>query len=80
MRHAPSLPDAGMWGYGYHWWVGRLSSGQPVVAAMGNGNQRLYLLPEQKIGITLLAGQYNQKVKRSNELLMRVVSALKRKR
>jgi CubicO group peptidase (beta-lactamase class C family) len=49
-------------GYGCHWWHVRLQTGWGTIAspaAFGNGQQRIYLLPEDRIAVTVLAGRYN---------------------
>jgi CubicO group peptidase (beta-lactamase class C family) len=46
-------------GYGYQWWVGALD-GYDVVAARGNGNQRVFIVPEERLAITVFAGEYNK--------------------
>ena len=49
-------------GYGYHWWHARLQTGWGTVespGAFGNGQQRIYLLPEDRLAVTVLAGRYN---------------------
>jgi len=47
-------------GYGYHFTVGTLR-GQRFVAGMGNGGQRLYVLPELQASVVLFAGNYNDR-------------------
>ena len=67
--------DGGIWGYGYQWWVGDLPDGERVVAGVGNGNQRLFILPEEKIVVTVLAGEYNLFEGHSERILDRVLAA-----
>jgi len=64
----------GMWGFGYLWWIGDLADGQRIVAAKGNGNQRLFILPEQKIVVTVLAGEYNRHGNHSERILHRILA------
>ncbi|HEX7465149.1 MAG TPA: hypothetical protein VF309_00810, partial [Usitatibacter sp.] len=48
--------------YGYQWWVGSAPWRDKVIAwsgAIGNGGQRLYLLPELDMAIVITAGEYN---------------------
>ena len=49
----------GQWGYGFQWWVGERPSGARVIAGVGNGNQRLYILPEDEMVVVIFAGEYN---------------------
>jgi CubicO group peptidase (beta-lactamase class C family) len=61
-RHVASIGDwsrGGMWGYGYQWWVGRFSEGYEVAAAVGNGNQRVFVAPKERVAVTVFAGEYN---------------------
>lgn len=77
-RHVPEIGDwsfGGVWGYGFQWWVGDLSSGHRVVAGVGNGNQRLFVVPEEQIVVTIFAGEYNVFEGHSNRILDRVLAA-----
>ncbi|MDG4786949.1 serine hydrolase [Micromonospora sp. WMMD1102] len=48
------------WGgrYGYHWYVEKVAE-QRTLAAMGNGGQRLYVLPDLDLVVAVTAGGYN---------------------
>ena len=51
-------------GYGYQWWVVRYALDPPgrtieAPTALGNGNQRVILVPEQGLCVTIFAGEYN---------------------
>jgi CubicO group peptidase (beta-lactamase class C family) len=47
--------------YGYQWWLGRLrENGRPWVAGFGNGGQRLVVVPELRLVIVIMAGNYNR--------------------
>ncbi len=49
-------------GYGYQWWVNTFETPLgplDVVSAVGNGGQRVFLVPELKMGVTMLGGAYN---------------------
>lgn len=77
-RHVAEIgdwSDGGVWGYGYQWWVGRLPSGERVAAGFGNGNQRLFVLPDERLVVTIFAGEYNQFAGHSNRLLASVLAA-----
>jgi CubicO group peptidase (beta-lactamase class C family) len=48
--------------YGYQWWVGRAEwrgKVMPWSGAIGNGGQRLYVLPELDMAVVITAGEYN---------------------
>ena len=49
----------GRFGYGYFWSPGTLISGEPTIAAFGSGGQRLYVLPDAEMTITIFAGNYD---------------------
>jgi CubicO group peptidase (beta-lactamase class C family) len=67
--------DGGVWGYGYQWWVGDLPTGQRVVAGVGNGNQRLFVIPAERLVVTVFAGEYNVFEGHSERILDRVLAA-----
>lgn len=49
-------------GYGYQWWVNTFDTSLgplKAIAAVGNGGQRIILVPELKMGVTMLGGAYN---------------------
>jgi CubicO group peptidase (beta-lactamase class C family) len=54
----PRLETA--WGaqYGYQWYVDSIE-GHPLVAGMGNGGQRLYVLPDLDLTVAVTAGNYD---------------------
>lgn len=77
-RHVPEIGDwseGGVWGYGYQWWVGDLPSGHRVIAGVGNGNQRLFVVPSERLVVTVFAGQYNAFSSHSELILDRVLAA-----
>jgi len=49
----------GVYGYGYFWYPGTLRSGIKVIRAVGNGDQRIFVLPDVGLTITVFAGNYN---------------------
>ncbi len=66
--------DGGLWGYGYQWWVGDLATGQRVVAGVGNGGQRLFVLPDEDLVVTVFAGRYNASGPYSQQILERILA------
>ncbi|MCH9672967.1 MAG: beta-lactamase family protein [Gammaproteobacteria bacterium] len=59
---APSINGAGLYFYGYHWWLGRsLVRRKEVrwIAAVGYGGQRLYIVPDYDLVLVVLAGLYD---------------------
>ena len=63
-RHVERIPWSpdGVYGYGFMWYPGRTkcAAGTAIVRAAGNGGQRLYVLPEEGLVVTVLAGLYNR--------------------
>ena len=59
----PSPVNAfGTFGYAYHWWHTCYRSGWGTLetwVAIGNGQQRIFVLPELGLAVTVLAGRYN---------------------
>ena len=55
-RHVNTVNEQN--GYGYFWFHGELISGQTVITASGWGDQRIYVLPDDGLAITLFAGNY----------------------
>lgn len=56
-------PDAaGQFGYGYFWWYNCYPSNGGLVetrTAIGNGQQRIFVLPGLDVVVTIFAGRYN---------------------
>jgi CubicO group peptidase (beta-lactamase class C family) len=60
----PHVVIGGPMRYGYQWYLGALATGAGAPAArfdgaIGNGGQRLYVLPERKLAVAITAGNYN---------------------
>lgn len=53
------LGPPGVYSYGYFWYPGTLKSGINVIRAVGNGDQRIFVLPDVGLAITVFAGSYN---------------------
>ena len=59
---SPDTDAAGSFGYGYFWWYLCLPTAVgPIEArtAIGNGQQRVFVLPALEMVVTVLAGRYN---------------------
>ena len=82
--HVEKIPwgrSTGAYGYGFMWYPGRLKGpeGYRLIRAAGNGDQRIFILPELKLSITMFAGNYNVYTHRSDaRVLERVMAAFKR--
>jgi len=77
-RHVAEIgewADGGKWGYGYQWWVGHLPSGERLFAGVGNGNQRVFVLPDARLVVTMFAGEYNRFTGAADRILDRVLAA-----
>jgi CubicO group peptidase (beta-lactamase class C family) len=50
-------------GYGYQWWIDRVDGAPqgplPVTLAIGNGGQRVFLLPGLRTVVVVTAGSYD---------------------
>ena len=48
--------------YGYQWWLSpKHAEGPPMIAGMGNGGQRLFIVPEADLVVAVTAGNYNRR-------------------
>ena len=65
----------GIYGYGYQWWHGKFPRGYTAIVARGNGNQRMFILQEKRIVVTIFAGDYNKFTPYSERLLRRIMEA-----
>jgi len=66
--------------YGHHWWAGKVRVGDKEVAwhgALGNGGQRLFIVPSLDLAVVTTAGEYGEgSIGRVNlHLLQQVVAA-----
>lgn len=54
----------GIYGYGYQWWIGRFASEKgeiETITGVGHGGQRLFIVPKDRLVITVFAGNYNSR-------------------
>jgi CubicO group peptidase (beta-lactamase class C family) len=58
----PVVATSDFWRFGYHWYIGDAPFGSRRArcwGAMGNGGQRLWVLPAFQIAVAITAGNYN---------------------
>lgn len=68
--------------YGYQWWIGTADwQGQKIswAAGVGNGGQRLFVVPTLDLTVTITAGSYNDAAVQQtvNGLLRRIVATVR---
>ena len=71
-------PDGNI-GYGFMWYAGRITEndGYHIIGAAGKGDQRIIIVPEKEIVVTVFAGNYNNSGQRSGtKVLAKVMGAL----
>jgi len=65
--------------YGHHWWAGQVARGGRSLAwtaGLGNGGQRLYVVPELDLAVVFTAGGYNsEQIGRGEAALFRQIAA-----
>ena len=70
-RHVENIPRSpdGTYGYGFMWYPGQITGndGYHIIRAAGNGDQRIFIVPEKEIVVTVFAGNYNYYRHRSGE-------------
>ena len=63
-RFRQEAAGGGEFGYGYFWWYNCYPSAAGLIearAAVGNGQQRIFVLPGLDMVVTVLAGRYNDR-------------------
>lgn len=79
-RHVPSIGEwsnQGLYGYGYQWWIAKFQQGWQVAAGVGNGNQRVFVCPDERVVVAIFAGDYNKFRGHSERIFRRVMEAIK---
>ena len=70
----------GIYGYGYQWWHGQHDQEGHhfnAITALGYGGQRIFILPEQQLVVTVLAANYSGDWLKPEAILKRIVAAIK---
>ena len=69
----------GVYGYSYQWWHGEFKGIRgdfTAITGVGYGGQRLFVVPEKKLVVTVFAGNYGTGIWRMSERVMsRIVAA-----
>jgi CubicO group peptidase (beta-lactamase class C family) len=72
----------GVYGYGFQWWHGRFPSTKgeiETITGVGYGGQRLFVIPKDRLVVTVFAGNYGSKDWMISERTMkRIVAAIRR--
>ena len=78
-RHVQNIPLVldGTIGYGFMWYAGRITGndGYHVIGAAGKGDQRIFIVPEKEIVVTVFAGNYNNSHRSGTKVLAKVMDA-----
>ncbi|MCP4981315.1 MAG: serine hydrolase [Gammaproteobacteria bacterium] len=72
-QNRPKWSLEGIYGYGYHWWHGNFKGEYgdfSAIAGVGYGGQRVYIIPERKLVITIFAGNYGNGYWRTSEQVL----------
>ncbi len=80
VEHIPWGRSTGTYGYGFMWYPGKTKGPEAhrLIRAAGNGEQRIFLLPDLKLAITVFAGNYNDYTNRSDARVLERVLAARR--
>lgn len=73
----PLWNHQGIYGYGYQWWHGKFggAEGYTAVTAVGYGGQRVFVIRERQIVVTIFAGNYGTGLWRVSEDILREIIA-----
>ena len=76
-RHTEQAADQwssrGVYGYGFQWWHGRFKTDYgefTAITGVGYGSQRLFIIPEKNLSVTVFAGNYGRGPWRISTLVM----------
>ena len=70
--------QGGVYGYGYQWWHGQFKSptgDYTAITGAGRGGQRLFVVPQHKLVLTIFAGNYDTGYWRVSESILALVMA-----
>ena len=70
--------NGGVYGYGYQWWHGQFQSptgDYTAITGVGYGGQRLFVVPQHKLVLTIFAGNYDTGYWRVSESILALVMA-----
>lgn len=68
----------GIYGYGYQWWQGNFRGAYgdfSAIVGVGYGGQRLFIVPERDLVVTIFAGNYGNDLWRLSEQVMAEIVA-----
>jgi CubicO group peptidase (beta-lactamase class C family) len=74
----PIWSFGGIYGYGYQWWQGNFSGKHgefSAITGLGYGGQRLYIVPERDLVVTIFSGNYGNGLWRVSEQVMAEIIA-----
>ncbi len=75
----PNWSLDGIYGYGYQWWHGNFTGSYgeySAIVGVGLGGQRLFIVPERDLVVTIFAGNYDTGLWRVSEQVMaRIIAA-----
>ena len=83
-RHELGNPDwsiGGIYGYGYQWWHGRFDGfwgDYTAIAGVGYGGQRLFIVPQLDLAVTVFAGNYGKRDWQMPERILSEIVAARR--
>ena len=69
----------GLYGYGYQWWHGRYTLPDKkldVITALGAGGQRIFIVPEHDLVVSVFAANYEGDWLKPEAILQRIVAAI----
>ena len=68
----------GIYGYGFQWWHGEFASGAvqfEAITALGSGGQRVFVVPERNLVVTVFADNYSGDWLLPEEILKQIIAS-----